>query len=143
MVLCSRILVAYDGSNPSQRALKKALEIGKIDPAIEIHVVHVIKLPEMTDVEQNKFQALVDDIYQKGNDTLEETEEALAELPNQSRTFLLEGRAPAYVILSHAKEHNCDLIILGNRGLSGIKEFLGSVSHTVVQRSRIPVLIMK
>lgn len=141
-MLYSKILVAYDGSDLAKRALEKALEIGKIDSTIEIQVVYVIKIPEIA-AEQSKFQALVDDIYQRGKDTIEKIESALSKLPNHSHAFLLEGKAPAYVILNHAKENNCDLIIMGSRGLSGIKEFLGSVSHTVVQRSQIPVLIMK
>lgn len=140
-MLCSKILVAYDGSDLAKRALEKALEIGKIDPAIEIQVVHVIMIPELTNAEQSKFQAFVDNIYEKGKDIIAEIELALFKLPNQSHVFLLEGKAPAYIILNHAKENNCDLIIMGNRGLSGIKEFLGSVSHTVVQRSKIPVLL--
>jgi nucleotide-binding universal stress UspA family protein len=61
----------------------------------------------------------------------------------RSEAVLLKGISPAYVILNHAREHGCDLIIMGSRGLTGIKEFLGSVSHTVVQNSQVPVLIVK
>jgi nucleotide-binding universal stress UspA family protein len=32
---------------------------------------------------------------------------------------------------------------MGSRGLSGIREFLGSVSHLIVQKSNIPVMVMK
>ncbi|WKB35977.1 universal stress protein [Terrilactibacillus sp. S3-3] len=45
--------------------------------------------------------------------------------------------------MDHIKENHYDLVILGSRGLSGIREFLGSVSHGVVQRSPVPVLIIK
>ncbi len=56
----------------------------------------------------------------------------------------IEEEGPAYkVILEHAKENNSDLIIMGSRGLSGVKEYLGSVSHYVVQHSSVPVLIIK
>ncbi|WP_222427818.1 universal stress protein [Sporomusa sp. KB1] len=44
---------------------------------------------------------------------------------------MLEG-SPAHIILKHAQEHNCDLIIMRCRGLTGIKEFMGSVSHRAV-----------
>lgn len=50
---------------------------------------------------------------------------------------------PAHQILEYAKEHEQDLIIMGSRGLSGIKEImLGSVSHKVTQLSKCPVLII-
>jgi nucleotide-binding universal stress UspA family protein len=56
---------------------------------------------------------------------------------------LLQG-SPAEVILSYAKEHGADVIVIGSRGLGGIREFvLGSVSHNVVQSARIPVLVVK
>lgn len=58
-MLYSKILVAYDDSELAQRALEKAIEIGKIDSTIEIQVVHVIKIPEIGNAEQNKFQALM------------------------------------------------------------------------------------
>ena len=36
-----------------------------------------------------------------------------------------------------------DLLIVGNRGLSGLKEYMGSVSHKLLHASPIPVLIAK
>ncbi|MGV2947877.1 universal stress protein, partial [Acinetobacter sp. AGC35] len=56
---------------------------------------------------------------------------------------LLQG-SPAEVILKYAKQQEVDVIIIGSRGLGGIREFvLGSVSHNVVQSARIPVLVVK
>ena len=66
----------------------------------------------------------------------------LTELPNITRSYVLVG-TPARAILDHARAHDCDLIIMGSRGLSGIKELLGSVSHYVTQNSTIPVLLIK
>ncbi|MGQ0771331.1 MAG: universal stress protein [Nitrososphaerota archaeon] len=46
--------------------------------------------------------------------------------------------------VSFAKNKKADIIIMGSRGRSNIKEyFLGSVSHYVVHKSAIPVLIVK
>lgn len=139
-MLCSKILVACDGSDLAEKSLDKALEIAKSDARIMIEVIHVVKVPTHTVMDH--FQALEDALYQEGKDILAKAESSLSNLPNHVHTHLLEG-APATLILSHAKECNCDLIIMGSRGLSGIKEFLGSVSHMVVQRSQIPVLIVK
>jgi len=142
-MLCSKILVAYDDSDLAQRSLQKAIEIAKTNPAIKIQVVHVITVPEMDSTGMSNFQAHVDAIYQEGKDIIAKVELALSKIPNHSQAYLLEGKSPAYVILNHAKEYNCDLIIMGSRGLSGIKKFLGSVSHTIVHHSQIPVLIIK
>ena len=58
-------------------------------------------------------------------------------------TKLLEGR-PADKIVEAAKEGEFDIIIMGNRGLGGVKEFfLGSVSDRVADEASCPVLIVK
>lgn len=47
-------------------------------------------------------------------------------------------------ILNFSQKHKYDIIIIGSRGLGSVKEvFLGSTSHTVVHKSKIPVLIIK
>jgi nucleotide-binding universal stress UspA family protein len=58
-------------------------------------------------------------------------------------TKLVEGR-PADKIVETAKNGNFDLVVVGSRGLGGIKEFfLGSVSDRVADEAPCPVLIIK
>lgn len=139
-MLCSKILVAYDGSELAQKSLEKAMQIARSDSKIKIEVLHVIAVPHSV---LDNLQGITDAIYQEGEDIIANAKLALATLPNHHQTYLFVG-SPAYHILEHAKEYNCDLIIMGSRGLDGIKElFLGSVSHAVVQHAKVPVLIVK
>jgi nucleotide-binding universal stress UspA family protein len=47
-------------------------------------------------------------------------------------------------IIDFATKNKFDIIVIGARGLGSVKEaFLGSVSHAIVQKSKIPVLIVK
>lgn len=47
-------------------------------------------------------------------------------------------------IMDFSQRHKSDIIVIGARGLGSVKEaFLGSVSHAVVHKSKIPVLIVK
>jgi nucleotide-binding universal stress UspA family protein len=56
---------------------------------------------------------------------------------------LVEGR-PSTRIVETAKEGNFVLIVMGSRGLSGVKEFfLGSVSDRVADDAECPVMIVK
>ena len=71
-----------------------------------------------------------------------QAEDAIKELP-YAKVAVLEG-VPSSAILQYAKEYCCDLIVIGNRGLGPIREWmLGSVSHHVVQQAQIPVLVVK
>ena len=81
-------------------------------------------------------------MQEHGKKVLAAAEDKLSAIGNPYRTFLKSGFA-SRTILDHAEEHQCDLIVMGSRGLSGIREFLGSVSHFVVQQSPVPVLIVK
>ncbi|HEY9022120.1 MAG TPA: universal stress protein, partial [Paracoccaceae bacterium] len=50
---------------------------------------------------------------------------------------------PARTIVSFAKEHEADLIVIGARGLGSVETFLlGSVSHKVTGLSKLPVLVV-
>ena len=47
-------------------------------------------------------------------------------------------------IIDFAAKNKFDIIVIGARGLGSVKEaFLGSVSHAVVHKSKIPVLVVK
>ena len=51
---------------------------------------------------------------------------------------------PAAEIISEARDSNADLIVMGSRGLSGIKEImLGSVGREVSEAASCPVLIVR
>lgn len=56
---------------------------------------------------------------------------------------IIKGIA-ALDISEFASDNKFDLIVIGSRGMSPLKElFLGSVSNSVVHKSKIPVLIVK
>ena len=143
-MLAKKILLAFDGSNLSNKALKKAAEIAKTDPSIQIDVVHVVSFPILTGEYVMADHSFESWITEHGNEVIMHAKTVLSVLPNTFRAFVVEGASPARIILEHAKKEQCDLIVMGSRGLSGIKEiFLGSVSHNVMQHATVPILIVK
>ena len=142
-MLCTRILVAYDASDLAKKSLEKAIEIAKMNSFIQIYVLHVMPIiPAQELIVSEPFQRMHDEISQYGLEILNDAQSALASLPNKFQCIQKEGAA-ARVILDYIQENNCDLVVMGSRGLSGFKEFLGSVSHTVIQQSKVPVLLVK
>ena len=123
---CSKVLVAYDGSAPSAKALHLARSIGAQDESVELVFAHVVKLYGLGTGAET---VLLDEAKK----VLVEMEQLADEVTNKEHDHLLKC----------AQDEGCDLIVMGSRGQGGVKGFLGSVSYAVVQGSPIAVLIAK
>lgn len=59
------------------------------------------------------------------------------------KTVVAEG-AVAHAILATQRDEECDLIVIGNTGRSGMQRLmLGSVAEAVVREAGVPVLVVK
>ncbi|MGF7047573.1 nucleotide-binding universal stress UspA family protein [Paenibacillus sp. DS2015] len=144
-MLFSNILLAYDGSKASNKAFDRAIEFAQAVPNATLTVIHAFDFPRIFIGEGlAPIPASVNkDYYDLAEQTVEEVKERLAEAGVKGNAQLVQG-SPSQTILEYAKKNNSDIIIIGSRGLGGIREFvLGSVSHNVVQNARIPVLVVK
>ncbi|GGL64433.1 universal stress protein YxiE [Sporolactobacillus putidus] len=141
-LLFSKILVCYDDSDLSKKALQKAIEIAELDDHTILDVLNIVTVPTNQFIVGDVYREVRESTLRFGREVVGRTENALQNLPNVTHTIVKEGQ-PVRTILEFADDNGYDLIVIGSRGLSGIKEFLGSVSHGVVQRSKIPVLIVK
>lgn len=138
-MLGSKILVGYDGAELADHALDTALAQLRDHPQITVDVVYVEEVAKLSNGVE-----VVDDNVQHRNDALfEQLQQKVQDASPRVHLHRLSGQNASYVLLHFAEEHNTDLIIVGSRGLTGIREFLGSVSHAVVQHSLVPVLIVK
>ncbi|GLI09429.1 universal stress protein UspA [Paenibacillus tyrfis] len=138
-----KVLVAFDGSELSVKALQKAVAITQEDSA-ELIVIHVYQSPVLA--YGSAFvtvPATLDQDYEEYARSVLKEAEGLTTGVSRVKHVLQQGQ-PAVTILEYAEENGVDLIIMGSRGLSGLREFvLGSVSHNVVQHSKVPVLVIK
>ena len=140
----SRIVVAYDHSELSKKALKMAMDLAKQDQQIEVFVVMVMQPEKAIPYAYGLgVVAQLESQLEKANTVRVEIEQELKSLPNKTKALLLQGN-PGLMIVDFVKQNDADLVVMGSRGLSGLKElFLGSVSHYVVQKAPCPVLIVK
>jgi nucleotide-binding universal stress UspA family protein len=154
--LFENILVPLDSSEASIHALEKAVQIAK-KFAAKITLIHVYSGPPvfvsptvMSDTSPYEpnlppevFSQLDELARGRGANILALGEERAKAEKVQVETLLEEGHA-VEEILRTAKEGEFDLIVIGARGLSTIKEiFLGSVSHGVTVHAACPVLIVR
>ena len=152
--MIENILVALDGSKAANKALEFALDLAEKYSA---HVVlltaadavpvplTVYSAPDMelgAPVFMEKYLKELKNYHEKM--LAKALKKAKKSKPNvKISTKLVEGR-PAHTIIDTAKEGKFDIIVMGSRGLGGIKEFfLGSVSDRVADEAPCPVLIVK
>jgi len=143
-MIFNHILVPYDGSDPSARALEKAMQIVGSESDTRLTVAHVINLQPVTiaDVTFVQPDFYREQVEAQGNAVIDKVKSLASSVPSANVVILTGG--PAEALLDYAEANGCDLILMGNRGLGAFKEFMvGSVSHNVIQHSRIPVMVMK
>jgi nucleotide-binding universal stress UspA family protein len=135
------ILVAYDGSAHSQRALDCAANIAERYGAqlILVHAFH----PVPGELGLRMLEQVEATTIASGEQVIAEAQSRLASLGAKFDSELLEG-PPAEAVLRVAETRKCDLIVIGSRGLSELRAtLLGSVSEHVLHHSAMPVLVVK
>ena len=158
-MIFENIVVAYDGSDQSLGAVKKAGEIAKLDSGIKVHVVFVTTHPNAqlpanfnnSTFDPQQYLLSIEDVQELYDKTIaEETEmvkkgigSTLDDIIDQVSIEVIPGYAPAPDLLAHCKKVNADLIVMGSRGLGAIRGMLGSVSYAVLRESEISVLVAK
>lgn len=140
----TNILVAYDGGQPSERALDHAMEMVRHYPEAKLTVLYVYTVTPIAvaDSVMALPASVQDELLGEAQERLKAVNERIASLPS-AKSELLEG-SPGETIVGYAERNQCDLIIAGSRGLGAFREMvLGSVSHYVLQHTKLPLLIVK
>ena len=142
-----KILLATDGSEHSIEAAKEVIKIaGPMQAEVTaISVVQATPVYVGYDIPASPSITLeiMDGLEDAARRILESVKEQFKEKEIEIKIRIEKGQ-PAEVICSIAKEENYDLVVVGSRGLGGIKKFfLGSVSNSIVMSSEVPVLVVK
>jgi nucleotide-binding universal stress UspA family protein len=140
MMIATHILVGHDGSRDAETAFEDALDLAALARA-RLSVVSVASPPEPpTEVETQAAIEAATAHYEKLFESLRrQAQERQVEL----RTHVLVGH-PADQILKTATAHRADLIVVGHRGRSAIREWVsGSTSRRVVSHASCPVLVVR
>ena len=138
-----KILVAVDGSEGSDRALEMAKEEALPNPETQVDLVYVVPIPLLDDNQAANFKSILDMMVADGKELLAESEDKIPELTDRIETLIITGTNPATEIIKLIDKGGYDLMVIGSRGLSGIKAYLGSVSNKVLNGSSISVLVAK
>ncbi|MCH3913708.1 MAG: universal stress protein [Acidaminococcaceae bacterium] len=139
-----KILVPVDGSDSSWRALAAAKEMAEKfgGDLVVVTVTQPIDHLNLL-VVRREFQDTLAELKEVSEKIISLAKMKLTGYEKKVDYVIKEGH-PAECIVALAKEKECDSIVIGRRGLSGVEEFfLGSVSSNVAQQSVVPVVIVR
>lgn len=140
----NKLLVAFDESEGGNRALDMAASLAETNPQAHVDIVYVVPIPMLDEQQMVNFKEILDMMISDGEDLLTEASERMGEdVAARTDSLLLTGTNPATEILKLLDQRDYDLVVIGNRGLSGLKEYIGSVSHKVLHGAKVPVLVAK
>lgn len=142
----TKILLATDSSEEATLAAKTAVDIAQ-KTGSELHIVHARSVPVYIDPSSDR----VSDVWGAEETVKGEAQQLLATQAEQikaaggtvTETHVRLG-GPAQEIVNLAEKLDAGLIVVGSRGLGGVRRALmGSVSDSVVRHAHCPVLVVR
>lgn len=136
-----KLLVAIDGSERSMHAYYEALKFSKLNN-LEIVAISVVFPPRGLSSALSIIARFTDVIKKPYIKALEEAKDIAEEENVKIKTIYKEGE-PYKEIIKTAQEENCDLIVAGRRGETGLARiFIGSVTSLLINESPVDLLII-
>jgi len=132
------VVVGADGSATAAEAVRVATELVKLTGG-QLHIVTAYKPQQLRSAAGEEFA--------KSLSTGDVAESVLAELASRARSNGVEVQThqkdgdPADAICGVATQVKADLIVVGNKGMTGVRRVLGSVPNSVAHQAPCAVLI--
>ncbi|HEX2240941.1 MAG TPA: universal stress protein [Actinomycetota bacterium] len=127
----SKIICGVDGSDTSMLALAEASKLAASEGA-ELTVLYALR----EDMEHAATAAT-------GDEVLERAQKAAREEGVEPNARLEQGD-PSEVLIDVAEKVGADLLVVGNKGMTGVQRFLlGSVPNKVSHHAPCDLLIVK
>jgi nucleotide-binding universal stress UspA family protein len=144
-----KMIIAYDGSDASKRAIEMALKCFNKDDEITLLTVIPAELAEKSFTKMLLPTIDLSSVVKSGSfkdRAIETLNKVVAEIENNVKkvNVVVESGDPADEILMSAKKHEADIIVLGYKGYGKEGRFLlGSVTDKVVRHAGVSVLVVR
>ncbi len=144
-----KMIIAYDGSVASKRAIEMALKCSNKDDELTLLTVIPAELAESSFTKMLLPTIDLSSVVKSGSfkeRAMETLSKVVAEIENNVKkvNVVVESGDPADEILMSAKKHEADIIVLGYKGYGKEGRFLlGSVTDKVVRHAGVSVLVVR
>lgn len=135
------IVVAYDGSDHAKKGFEVALELSKMFGS-SIHLVSVVHIPDFVET-KDELNGMLNDARQYYEKLQQQAVERAKSEGVEVNTAIVPGH-PANGVVSFAESIKADLIIVGQRGRSGVARYIvGNVTENIVRHAHCSVMVIK
>jgi nucleotide-binding universal stress UspA family protein len=143
----TKILLATDGSKEARLAAEAAAELSK-DTGSEVHIAYVLPSPRELRghhlYSSEVMRSVLEQAEGEASSLLEEQAKQIGASGGKVAETHLETGEPDKEIVRLSEELGVGTIVIGSRGLGGLRRALmGSVSESVVRHAHCPVLIVR
>lgn len=141
-----KILVPCDFSAQAVDAFRFAMDTIAQSKG-EVHLVNVIEVPVVHDsllMPVHTFEeSLFKELKEKTEKQFVKIKDKYAKDSKKVKTTVLFG-PPSFMVLDYIEDEKIDMVIMGTKGASGVKEiFIGSNAEKIVRKATCPVLAIK
>jgi nucleotide-binding universal stress UspA family protein len=143
------VLIAYDGSSGSRRAIERAGELLPGRRAVVLHLwqswvaIAPVTVPVINGAVIGMARELDELADTQSEDVAADGAHLAAEAGFSAEALSRRSDGPLWRdLLDAAEELDASVIVVGSRGMSGISAALGSVSSGVVHHAHVPVLVV-
>jgi nucleotide-binding universal stress UspA family protein len=143
-VMYENIVVGTDCSVTADRAVAKAAEVAKMTRA-KLHLVCAYRAPVPAMVAAEAPTVFAGDLTAEAIHDLTSRVEAMADRLRADGIDVdarVQTGAAAATLMTVAGAVNADLLVVGDRGLKGVRGLLGSVPNRVTHRACLDVLVV-
>jgi nucleotide-binding universal stress UspA family protein len=142
-----RILVPIDGSDTAERGLQEALKLATLCDASLVLLSVVEYYPVMMEMATaTTWEQISTDLREYSQRVLDKAHDSAKSAGIASEAHLEDAAALRVcdVIVDQAREHQCDLIVMGTHGRRGIEHaLLGSDAERVIRQAPCAVLLIR
>lgn len=135
------ILLPTDGSEGMKAVIDHVGRLADIHDST-IHALYVANTASLSDLPmESSWEGVSDALRKQGEQAIEVVDERIEN--REVKSTIVDG-SPSTEITTYAKENDCDVIVMGTHGRSGVNRLLlGSVAERVVRSSTVPVLTIR
>ncbi len=139
-----KILLPVDGSAVSLDAVRFAIRMAQTGLETSVVLANVQESATLYELVVAHDPQVIEAVSAAaGAHTLRPAEALLNEANIEYQTEVATGD-PAHTIIDILERYQCDLVVMGARGMSSLRSaFLGSVSNEVLHAAGVPVMIIK